>query len=198
MEQASSAVSGGVDRIELCRDIAVGGLTPEERTVRAVVALGVPVNVLVRPRAGDFVYSDGEAMEMLESVSLCRRLGVNGIVVGALTPAGDVDMERMRRFVAAARGNGAERRLSVTFHRAFDECRKPFEAFEDVIALGCDRLLTSGTKPTAYEGRELIAELVRRSAGRIVVMPGGGVTAGNLQRVHSEILASEYHGTAIW
>lgn len=196
-EEAAAAIAGGAGRIELCADIDVGGVTPCDGAIRATVALGVPVNVLVRPRGGDFVFSPEEEEEMAEAIARCRDLGAAGVVIGALRPDGSVDMEMMERLVRIARGDGSQRRLSVTFHRAFDECREPFSAFEDIIALGCDRLLTSGTAPTAWEGRELIAQLVEKASGRIIVMPGSGVTPENLASLEEETGAIEFHGTKI-
>jgi len=128
---------------------------------------------------------------MLESIRLCRELGVNGVVIGALTPAGEVDLPLMRRLIAAVRP------LSITFHRAFDETVDPLAALEDVIALGCDRLLTSGHAPDAFAGRALIGELVRRAAGRIVVMAGCGVRPGNIAEIARACAAPEYHSSCV-
>lgn len=196
-EQAARAAEKGASRIELCECIEVGGITPSEENIRATVALGLPVNVLVRPRGGDFVFSREEEAGMLEDIRMCRRLGASGVVIGALDPEGNVDMSMMERLVAEARGKDGGRRLTVTFHRAFDECRDPYEALEQIISLGCDRLLTSGQKPTAFEGRALIAGLVRKSAGRIIIMPGAGITPDNLAAMVESTCAEEFHGTRI-
>lgn len=195
--QAKDALDGGAGRIELCEDIAVGGVTPAERNIAGTVAVGLPVNVLVRPRGGDFVFTAEEEAGMLADIDTCRRLGATGVVIGALTEDGEIDMPMMERLVARARGNGSERRLSVTFHRAFDECADPLAALEQIIGLGCDRLLTSGQRPSAYEGMELIAELVKRAAGRIIVMPGAGITPANLDEIENKTGAVEFHGTRI-
>ncbi len=206
IEAVSKAVAAGADRIELCERLEVGGVTPSERFIRDALAVAgsVPVNVLVRPREGNFVYSEEEAGKMLESIALCKVIradgaaaggvtnpGVNGVVIGALQPDGSVDMALMRRLVAAARP------LSITFHRAFDECRDPFEALEDIISLGIDRLLTSGHRANAWEGRFILKELVERASGRIVIMPGCGITPANLLEIAAITGATEFHGSRI-
>ena len=145
----AETLAAGAARVELCECLEVGGLTPSRRFVEQAVSVGLPVNVLVRPRSGSFVFSDEEVRGMLAGIRMCRELGAHGVVIGALRPDGDVDMDNMRLLMAEARGNGTERRLSVTFHRAFDCCRDPYPAFEDIVGLGCDRLLTSGHEDTA-------------------------------------------------
>lgn len=197
VEEVEAAVRGGAGRIELCECLEVGGVTPSPDNIRAAVACGIPVNVLVRPRGGNFVFSAGEEAAMARDIALCRELGAAGVVIGALRPDGSVDMPLMRRLVAVARGSGGERPLSVTFHRAFDECADPLKALEDIISLGCDRLLTSGQQPSAYKGRALISELVAKAAGRIIVMPGAGITPSNLDVIATETNAVEFHGTRI-
>lgn len=191
--QALAAKNAGASRIELCEDIAVGGVTPSAANIVSTVALGLPVNVLVRPRGGDFVYSADEMASVRESVLQCAELGASGVVIGALTCDGSIDVEAIRPLVELAHAKG----LSVTFHRAFDECRDPFAGLEQIIAMGCDRLLTSGQKTSAYEGRELIAQLVSQAAGRIIVMPGAGITPANLNSIRFATSATEFHGTRI-
>ena len=191
------ALVAGAARVELCECLEVGGVTPSENLIDQAVRVGLPVNVLVRPRGGSFVFSDEEVRTMLADIRMCRRLGAHGVVIGALRPDGDVDMDIMRLLMAEAQGNGTERRLSVTFHRAFDCCRDPFTSFDDVIGLGCDRLLTSGHEDTAPEGAALIAELVSRAEGRIIVMPGSGVTPENIRDLALKTGAGEFHGTRL-
>ncbi len=194
LEAVRAAARTGAQRVELCERLEVGGVTPSEALLRAVLATGaLPVNVLIRPRGGDFVYGGEEVRQMLESIRLCAALGANGVVVGALTPAGDVDLPVMRRLVAAAREDG----LSVTFHRAFDETADPLAALEDVIALGCDRLLTSGHAPDAFAGRAMIGELVRRAGSRLIVMAGCGVRPGNIAQIAQDSGAPEFHSSCI-
>ena len=193
-EAVRAAARTGAQRIELCERLDVGGVTPSEALLREVLAASpLPVNVLVRPRGGDFVYSEEEVRQMLESIRLCAALGANGVVVGALTPDGRVDLPVMRRLVAAAREAG----LSVTFHRAFDETADPLAALGDVIALGCDRLLTSGHAPDAFAGRALIGELVRRAGTRLTVMAGCGVRPGNIAAIARDSGAPEFHSSCI-
>lgn len=193
LEAALSARARGAGRIELCEDLSVGGVTPSEDLASSVISAlaPLPVNVLVRPRGGDFVFDADEVQQMLDSIDMCKRLGAAGVVIGALTPEGDVDMDVMRRLISRARP------LSVTFHRAFDVCRDPLDAFGSVFELGCDRLLTSGHESSAFLGRALIAELVRRAAGRIIIMPGCGVRPDNIDVIAADTSAVEFHGTAL-
>ena len=199
------AMEGGASRIELCEELWIGGVTPSVELITEVLDVcrrkanasgqlqvfgAVPVNVLVRPRGGDFVYSEEEAEIMLAQIETCKRLGVNGVVIGALNENGDIDVPLMKRLIAAAAP------LKVTFHRAFDECRNPGKALEDIIALGCRRLLSSGQAKSADEGRELLSKLVRKAGGRIIIMPGAGINPGNIARIAAETGASEYHGSA--
>lgn len=190
--EARDAERGGARRVELCVRLEVGGVTPPVEMVKDVVdtCKDVDVNVLVRPRGGDFVYSEDEVLQMLESIDACKALGVNAVVIGALTPCGDVDLDVMRRLISRARP------LKVTFHRAFDECADPQKALEDIIGLGCERLLTSGHEADAFAGRGLIAGLVRQAQGRIVIMAGCGVRPHNIARIEAETHAGEYHSSS--
>ena len=184
------AQAGGASRIELCADLPIGGVTPPAQLLREVLdSCTLPVNVLVRPRGGDFCYSEAEVDQMLQSIADCKRLGANGVVIGALTTQGDVDVPLMRRLIAAARP------LSVTFHRAFDECRDPMGAFRDIVGLGCDRLLSSGHEPSAYQGRALLRRLIE-TASPIVVMPGAGINPSNIKELDHATGATEFHGSA--
>ena len=184
VEQICRAQEAGARRIELCENLAVGGVTPSAELLKAAISVAtVPVNVLVRPRGGDFVFSAAEADTMLRDIELCREAGAAAVVIGALDSRGDVDMPLMRRLCDAASG------MSVTFHRAFDVCADPIAAFEDVLALGCDRLLT-------FKGRFFIAELVERAAGRIIVMPGCGVRRSNIARIAADTGAVEFHASS--
>ena len=191
VEQIRRAQEAGARRIELCEKLAVGGVTPSAELLKAAISVAkVPVNVLVRPRGGDFVFSAAEADTMLRDIELCREAGAAAVVIGALDSRGDVDMPLMRRLCDAASG------MSVTFHRAFDVCANPLVAFEDVLALGCDRLLTSGHESDAFKGRFFIAELVERAAGRIIVMPGCGVRRSNIARIAADTGAVEFHASS--
>lgn len=189
--QAREALEAGTDRIELCEQLEIGGTTPSEENIRAVLAVGLPVNVLVRPRGGDFVWSEEEIGKMLQSINLCKSLGCNGVVIGALDKEGNVDTPTMQRLIESARP------MEITFHRAFDDCADPLEAFEEIINLGCERLLTSGHAMSAPEGAGLIRELVRRSEGRIIVMAGSGVRQENIKALLEGTNATEFHSSHI-
>lgn len=190
-EQALEALKNGAARIELCRDLSVGGITPEHSMIIAAMKTGIPVNVLIRPRGGDFVYTNEEIQQMVSDIEFCRKAGVNGIVIGILHPDGSVNIEAMRLLINAADG------MSITFHRAFDRCSNPQQALEDIISLGCNRLLTSGQQDTAPQGQALIAELVKQAAGRIIIMPGSGVTPENINSLAGATGAREFHGTRL-
>ncbi|OAV66165.1 Copper homeostasis protein CutC [Bacteroidales bacterium Barb4] len=186
------AEAGGAARVELCAAIPEGGTTPSYGEIRAAQALtsSIAIHVIIRPRGGDFLYTPAEIQAMLYDIELCKRLKVQGVVFGCLTKEGDIDTALLRRLVDAAKP------LSVTFHRAFDVCRDPFAALEEIIEAGCDRILTSGQQATAEEGIPLIAELVKRAAGRIVIMPGCGVREHNIVRMEAETGAKEFHTSA--
>lgn len=184
-----AALRGGADRVELCSGLSEGGLTPSIALISKASAL-MPVNVLIRPRAGDFVYSEEEIDLMAHDIRVIRDCGAQGIVVGALTPEGKVDVRACERLLSAA-GN-----IDTTFHRAFDVARHPFETLEDIISLGFKRLLTSGQASTAIEGADLIRRLHERAAGRISIMAGSGVNPDNIKRLMEESFADEFHASA--
>jgi copper homeostasis protein len=188
IESALAAERGGADRVELCSDLLEGGLTPSYGVLQvARERLRIGIMMMVRPRGGDFCYSEPEFAAMAHDVRMAKEAGANGVVFGLLTPDGDVDVERTGQLIAAARP------LAVTFHRAFDMTRDPFAALEALVALGVDRLLTSGQEPSVLEGLDLIAELVTRARGRIIVMPGGGITDRNIARIRAKVPAAEMH-----
>lgn len=187
------AVQAGAGRIELCEDLEAGGITPSETLIRSALAAAgnVPVNVLIRPRGGNFVYSALEVEQMLESVRACKSAGANGVVIGALENDGSVDIGTVSKLVREAGS------LDITFHRAFDESTDLKRALEDIIGLGVRRVLTSGGCPTAYLGRFVLRELVLQSAGRISIMPGCGVRASNIEELASVTGAKEFHGSQL-
>lgn len=200
-ESVDAAAAGGAQRIELCTDLEADGLTPPVPWIRAIRAKypSLTVHVLIRPRAGDFCYTSAEADTMAFQVESALEAGADGIVLGALTPSGDVDLPLAERLVAlcrAAHPVAGARRTSITFHRAFDVCRRPFEALEQIIGLGCDRLLTSGQGATVVEGSDMLRELHRRAAGRLIILPGGGVTPVNAARILSLTGCTEIHASA--
>lgn len=192
VESCVEAQRGGADRVELCAGMPEGGTTPSygDVVVARRLLTTTKLHVIIRPRGGDFLYSDLEKEIMLEDVRMARRLGVDGVVFGALTAEGDVDMEFMRQLMEEAEG------MSVTFHRAFDVCHDPREALEQIIELGCERILTSGQMPKAEEGVELLRELVERAGKRIVIMPGCGVNASNIAHIAEATGACEFHFSA--
>jgi copper homeostasis protein len=187
---ALAAQEGGAQRIELCTNLAEGGTTPSFGEMALVSEwLSIPVHVLIRPRPGNFVYSDTEYAIMLEDARQAVALGCQGIVIGILLPDGRVDIPRCRQLAGIAFAGG----LSVTFHRAFDVVADQFVALEDIIALGCERVLTSGGEATALAGAARIAALVKAAAGRIAIMPGSGVNAANILELAQVTGATEFH-----
>ena len=187
-EAAIAAQEGGADRVELCSDLLEGGLTPSHGTLETARArLSIAIMAMVRPRGGDFCYSGVEFDVMRRDVLAAKALGADGIVLGLLLPDGTVDAERTAELVGLARP------LPVTFHRAFDMTRDPFEALDALIALGVDRVLTSGQEPSVLEGLDVITALVKRAASRIAVMPGGGITARNVARIVAASGVAEVH-----
>ena len=188
VESALSAQAGGADRVELCDNLLEGGTTPSAGLIALCCRrLRIPVHVLIRPRGGDFVYSDLELDVMQRDVGVAKEHGAAGVVTGALLPDGSIDLQRMRALIAAARP------LAVTFHRAFDFTRDPDLALDHLIALGVDRLLTSGQATTAIDGTGILARLVRRAAGRIAIAVGGGVSEDNILAVLEQTGAPEFH-----
>jgi len=188
---ALAAQRAGADRIEFCVGPEEGGVTPSAGLIRgARELLEIPLYVIIRPREGDFLYSDEEFTVMLRDVEQCRGLGCDGVVVGMLLADGRVDRMRCGRLVEAAYPMG------VTFHRAFDRSADPFEALETIIGIGCERILTSGQRPVAMEGAQLLRELVRAADERIVIMPGSGVRSGNIAELAAKTGAVEFHTSA--
>ena len=188
---ALAAQAGGADRVELFADLACGGLTPSHATLAVTRdRVRLPVFVLVRPRAGDFLYRDWEAEVMLRDIAHCRALGMDGVVLGALSAEGDVDVALCRELVAAAG------ELQVTFHRAFDAARDLPAALESVIALGCARVLSSGGQGSAAAGAPTLAGLVRQACGRVGVIAGAGITAANIGDIAVRSGCSELHASA--
>lgn len=186
-----TAEQGGAARVELCAGIPEGGTTPSYgEMVTARRAIGIQMNVIIRPRGGDFLYTPAEMQAMLLDIEAAKAAGADGVVFGCLRADGTIDIERNRQLKEAA-GN-----LSTTFHRAFDVCRDPFTALEEIIALGFDRLLTSGQEASAPQGTALLAELVRRADGRIIIMPGCGVNEHNVAELARATGAQEFHMSA--
>ena len=171
VESCLAAQAGGANRVELCAGIPEGGTTPSygDILIAREKLRETKLHVIIRPRGGDFLYSSIEQRIMLEDIENARRVGVDGVVFGCLTTEGDVDIPLMNQLMEAARG------MSVTFHRAFDVCRNSQEALEDIIRLGCNRILTSGQQPTAEQGIPLLKKLRQQAADRIILLAGCGV-----------------------
>lgn len=189
-EGALAAQEGGAQRVELCSALFEGGLTPSAGAIsvaREHVRIGL--NVIIRPRSGDFLYSDAEMELMTEDIRVAKRLGADGVVIGVLDSDGRVDVDRTARLIAEARP------LSVTFHRAFDMTRDPFEALEQLIRLRVDRVLTSGQESTALAGIDLLRDLVSAAGERMTVMPGGDIQERNIQKIVHLTGARELHVT---
>ena len=181
---------GGADRLELCAHLVIGGTTPSTALFRQVQRnIPVKMNVLIRPRFGDFLYSKEEQEQMCEEIRMYRELGANGVVIGALTPDGDLDIQSMRRMMDCAGG------MDVTLHRAFDMSRDPMRTLEDAIQLGCKTILTSGQQKDALTGVELLRELYDRANGRIDIMAGCGVKKWNIREIHDRAGLVVFHTT---
>ncbi len=192
VESCMAAQEGGANRVELCAGIPEGGTTPSYGEIKVARRLltDTKLHVIIRPRGGDFLYSALEMERMEEDIRMCRELGADGVVFGCLKADGTVDMEQNCRLMECAKG------MSVTFHRAFDRTIDPFQALEDIISLGCDRILTSGQQPKAIEGTTLLAELQEKAAGRITLLAGSGVTEENIRRIYDATGIHEYHFSA--
>lgn len=188
---ALAAEQGGAHRVELCDNLLEGGTTASAGAIKLVrQRLGIPVHVLIRPRGGDFLYSNTEFAVILEDIRTAREMGVQGIVCGCLTQHGDIDKPRLGEMISSARP------LSFTFHRAFDMCREARRALEDLIELGVDRLLTSGQEASCLAGATLIAELQNQAGGRIVIMAGGGIAPSNVSQLVALTGVQEVHLSA--
>jgi copper homeostasis protein len=190
VQAAQAAELGGADRIELCSQLSIGGVTPSEELISAVIrTLSIPVHVLIRPRGGDFIYSPAEFGQMHLQIDHVKHAGAAGIAIGVLLPNGSVDVERSRELIRLARP------LSVTFHRAFDESADLSDSLESVIQTGADCLLTSGGAPDVLSGADSIARLRRQAAGQIEIMAGGGLRLSNLAEVVRRTGVSYLHGS---
>lgn len=192
VESCIAAQDGGANRVELCAGIPEGGTTPsygEIATAREVLKT-TRLHVIIRPRGGDFLYSPIEVKTMLKDIDVAKQLGADGVVFGCLTADGEIDLPVMRELMKASEG------LSVTFHRAFDVCRDAKKALEQIIDLGCNRILTSGQQPTAELGIPLLKDLQQQAAGRIILLAGCGVNEKNISRIAKETGIQEFHFSA--
>lgn len=192
VESCLAAQAGSAHRVELCAGIPEGGTTPSygDMLMARELLKDTKLHVIIRPRGGDFLYSPLEQQIMLHDIESARRLGADGVVFGCLTPDGEVDIPLTRRLVEASQG------MSITFHRAFDVCRNPQKALEEIIGLGCHRILTSGQQPTAEQGIPLLKTLQQQADGRIILLAGCGVNEQNIRRIATETGIREFHFSA--
>ena len=191
IESCMAAQDAGADRIELCTSPGEGGTTPSYAFIKAArEKLHIDLYAMIRPRGGDFLYNNEEFEIMKNDVLLCKQSGCDRIVTGILTEDGKVDKKRCEELIGYAYPLGA------TFHRAFDRVANPLEAMEDIIELGFERILTSGLAPKAIDGKETLAALIKKSAERIIIMPGSGVNASNIISIAESTGAKEFHSSA--
>ena len=190
-ESALNAQKGGAQRIELCEDLAVGGLTPNfELSKKVISELNIPVFILIRPRDGDFNYSGEEFEQIKKDIIIFKELGCKGIVSGILTKDNNIDISRTRELIELSKP------LEFTFHRAFDEVLNPIQALHQLIKLKADRILTSGQAETAVKGLDLLKELINIAENKIIIMPGSGVNINNILEF-KKIGSKEIHGSFI-
>jgi copper homeostasis protein len=191
IESLKRAEKSGAHRIELCDNPPEGGTTASKGMIRKARELSsLQLYPIIRPRGGDFLYNDEEFQVMKEDILWCKEVGCDGVVIGLLNSDGTIDSERSARLVECAYP------LGVTFHRAFDRVVDPYEAMEDLIRIGCERVLTSGGRPTAMEGLFVLNQLVRQADERIIIMPGSGVRAKNIIEIAKQTGAREFHTSA--
>ena len=188
VESAINAKSGGASRIELCSNLIIGGTTPDLALVREIRRhTDIRIHALIRPRFGDFFYSKYEMEIMKNQIRSLKEAGVEGVVIGVLDEEGNLNKDAMKELIAEAEG------LSITLHRAFDMCRDPYQALEDAIELGIHTILTSGQKQSAWEGRDLLADLIEKANGRIDIMAGAGINASAIERLAPITKGTSYH-----
>jgi copper homeostasis protein len=191
IESCATAQHAGANRIELCDNPPEGGTTPSYGFIKAArKKLTIELYVMIRPRGGDFLYSNEEFDVMMDNISVCKQLGCDGIVTGILNKDGSIDKDRNKKIVEYAYP------LGVTFHRAFDRTNNALQAMEEIIDTGFERILTSGHQSKAVEGIQLIKTLVQKSGDRIIIMPGSGVNAGNILHIAESTGATEFHSSS--
>jgi copper homeostasis protein len=191
IESCLIAQAAGAHRIELCDNPSEGGTTPSYGFIKtARENLSIELYPIIRPRGGDFLYSEIEFEVMKADIQICKNLGCDGVVIGMLNSDGTVDKQRCKQLVDIAQPMG------VSFHRAFDRTKDPFKALEDIISIGCERILTSGQKSVATDGAALLNELVKQANGRIIIMPGSGVRSDNIETLVKKTNATEFHTSA--
>lgn len=190
LESALNAQKGGVHRVELCSNLYEGGTTPSMGEISlARELLQIDLNVLIRPRGGDFLYSKNEIEIIKRDILFCKETGVDGVVIGFLKSDGSINKELTKEITELARP------MLVTFHRAFDMCKNPEEALEELIEIGVDRVLTSGAQNKAIDGKSLLNKLVKQAGKRIIIMPGSGIRANNISEIIEKTGAREFHAS---
>lgn len=191
IESCVTAQEGGASRIELCAGPGEGGTTPSYAFIKSAREnLHIQLYVMIRPRGGDFLFSDEDFQLMKNDIEVCKQFNCDGIVTGILTKDGKVDKKRSKELIELAYP------MEATFHRAFDRVKDPFESLEDVIELGFERILTSGLQPKATDGVQLLSQLIKQSDGRISIMPGSGITSQNIISIAETTGATEFHSSA--
>lgn len=191
-EKALEAQNNGANRIELCENLAVGGTTPSYGTVKVCLEkLDIPIFPMIRARGGNFIYSKDEIETMKEDIKIFKELGVKGVVLGCLISNNKIDLELTKELVDLAYP------MEVTFHKAIDEIQNPLDYIDDLVNIGIKRILTSGGKATALEGKDLINEMIKKSNGRLKIVVAGKVTKENLNGLSNLISANEFHGKLI-
>lgn len=192
IERSLEAQTSGAYRIEFCNDLLEGGITPSPAQITlARKLIDIKLHVIIRPRGGNFVYNDLDFEVMKEDIHFCGKAGVDGVVIGMLLPDNTIDKKRCKELIQIA----GKYNMSVTFHRAFDETSDIFQALEDVVKIGCDRILTSGGKETVPEGIENIRTLIEKANDRIVILPGSGINKENVEHIIDYTGTKEIHGT---
>jgi copper homeostasis protein len=190
LESAISAYRAGANRIEFCENPTGGGTTPSYGLLKQIRSnIPIPIFPIIRPREGDFLYTENEFIAIKYDILLCKSMGFDGVVFGLLNTNGSIDFGKTAKLVELAYP------MEVTFHRAFDRCKDPFEALEQLINIGCQRILTSGQKPNAMLGFSLIQHLIKAAENRIIIMPGGGINSNNMSQF-KEVGATEFHAAA--
>jgi copper homeostasis protein len=191
IESAIQAQAAGANRLELCENPNEGGTTPSYGTLRVVAKkISIPVFPIIRPRGGDFLYTNAEFEVMKNDIQICKELGYSGVVIGLLLPDGSIDKERTKLLVDLAAP------MAVTFHRAFDRCKDPIQGLHDIIETGCKRILTSGQVPSAPDALDLLQTLVKEAGDKIIIMPGSGVRGNNIKNIKQVTKAKEFHSSA--
>lgn len=191
LESVITANQFPIDCIELCSALAVGGLTPNLGFIQQAQQISaIPLALMIRPRAGDFLYSEDEIQIMLNDIATAKQLGIQAVVFGALSANGEIDLATTELLVKASQG------MEITFHRAFDLCKDPITALEQLIDLGCHRILTSGQATTAFDGIPVIQQLVKQANGRIQIMAGCGINADNIKQIIEQTQVPEIHFSA--